>query len=764
MRLESVLIRKWKVLVTAPSNVAVDNILERLVCPTEKKTMKELKKEKRRSLVNYTTSSISAVRLGHPARMKESILPCSLEYLIQKHEGKEIINDVRNEIESHLKKLSRTNMKGKDNNIDRRMIYHEIKNLKAEIKSREEKVIRDILNSQAQVVLATNVGAASYLLEKYAGPFDLVIIDEAAQALEAACWIPILKGRRLVLAGDHRQLPPTIKSSSREVQLGLGITLFERLMEKYSNQLDQISRMLQIQYRMNEMISNWASAAMYSGKLLSHESVKFRRLEDLPNICKQDQSYGNLCPRDLSIAHATMVIVDTAGCNMLESVNAGGSRFNEGEANIVAVHVRNLLRIGLAIEDIAIISPYNGQVFLLRNILNSEFPSLEIRSVDGFQGGEKEAVVLSLVRSSGRGGENGVGFLKDDRRLNVAITRARRHCCIICDTETISQHKFLRVLVDWVETHGDVVSAMEFEQRNGLSHIDSHKHVQDAPVRSKSKAVNTPCTDNALYKAISSTSSTNFQRKAPTDNSQQTVPTISNDDDAITQLRRKLHIFSESAQVGEKMSFIVSKFQRRQIHQICEDMGLAHFSEGTEGVDRKVVVSKNIVRNDGDTVTADDSASVEKSNFGASHSAEEKSTVKDMNLRGNIGFSVIDETVKAKVFVEKSRELAMIAEERLIRREGAVQTNPKCQVAVQRSNVDEDMEYLNAEISRLQNSHGRKIEAHGKNYLTIVNGVLTNKPKVEQSASKNSSAKIKLDQKIKDAQQLRKSKTESSRK
>jgi superfamily I DNA and/or RNA helicase len=391
---QAVATRGYKVLVTAPSNVAVDNVLERLVAD---------RKGNKRKL-----NKLRVVRLGHPARLQPKILPYSLEALVQRAEGTEIVTDVRNELDSFLRILN--NPKSRAN--DKRIAYKEIKSLRKEVRTREEKVVQDLLNN-AQVVLATCVGASNRLLREH--KFDLVVIDEAAQALEAQCWIPTLRGTTLVLAGDHCQLPPTIKTNVPEVAQGLSKTMFERIMDLYGDDKRPVSeglvsRMLDVQYRMHETISDWASQAMYNGQLRTHDFVKQRTLFQLTGKSDED-----------GVSEAALMLIDTSGCHMHETVNSAGSRFNTGEADIVARQVRVLVNdLGVQQEEIAVISPYNGQVEILKASLLGEFPKLEIRSVDGFQGGERDAVILSLVRSSERGGSNGIGFLKDERRLNVA--------------------------------------------------------------------------------------------------------------------------------------------------------------------------------------------------------------------------------------------------------------------------------------------------------------------------------------------------------
>jgi ATP-dependent RNA/DNA helicase IGHMBP2 len=254
------------------------------------------------------TRSLRTIRLGHPARIKASILKYSLEAQVQNADGTEIVVDVRKELQSFLRVIS----KPKSKPSDKRIAYREIKTLRKEIRTREEKVVQELL-STAQIVLATTVGAANRLLQKVEGGFDLVVIDEAAQALEASCWIPILRGRKVVLAGDHCQLPPTIKARHRRAQAGLSKTMFERLMELYgddkrgSQNSPRISRMLQLQYRMHHDIADWASQAMYGGELKTHESVRNQTLSQLDTI-KKASSEGEVD----GMAETRLLLVDTA--------------------------------------------------------------------------------------------------------------------------------------------------------------------------------------------------------------------------------------------------------------------------------------------------------------------------------------------------------------------------------------------------------------------------------------------------------------------
>jgi len=405
--------RNCKVLACAPSNVAVDNLVERLVL-----------------------RGLRVVRLGHPARLLPSVLDHSLDRLVEKAEGTKIVNEIRKELDQAHRRRRRAWKQS-----DRRESRHEIRQLAEELRELEKFTVRQILSS-ADVVLTTTVGAAD---SNIAGmDFDVVVLDEAAQALEASAWIPLLKARRAILAGDHHQLPPTIHSRDAE-RGGLGVTLFERLSNLYGN---RVTRMLTVQYRMHERIMAWSSAELYGGEVQAHDSVRSHLLEDLP---------GCTSTPDTAIP---LLLVDTAGCDLEEEEDRHStSKANEGEANIVVAHVERLTQAGVRPEAVAVITPYNAQVRLLRRRLRPTFPDLEIGTVDGFQGREKDAIVISTVRSNRRGD---VGFLADERRMNVAVTRARRHVAIVADSATVSNHPFLGRLVGYCQEQGEYRSAWEY--------------------------------------------------------------------------------------------------------------------------------------------------------------------------------------------------------------------------------------------------------------------------------------------------------------
>lgn len=255
--------------------------------------------------------------------------------------------------------------------------------------------------------------------------FDIVVVDEASQALEAQCWVPLLTSgaSKLILAGDHLQLPPTIKSSNSKTNkskskadqgdFNLETTLFDRMLELYG---DGIKRMLTIQYRMHEKINAFPSTALYDSELKAAESVKARLLKDLPYDVEETEDTTE-----------PVVFWDTQGGEFIEKTDdgedapksksslLGESKSNELEAAIVKKHVQSLVDAGVKAEDIAVVTPYNGQLAVLSQLLKERFVGIELGSIDGFQGREKEAVVVSLVRSNA---EHEVGFLAEKRRLN----------------------------------------------------------------------------------------------------------------------------------------------------------------------------------------------------------------------------------------------------------------------------------------------------------------------------------------------------------
>eukprot|EP01083_Nonionella_stella_P300506 1026363_1 len=418
--------KKFQILACAPSNIAVDNMVEKL------------------SSTLYG-QLINMVRIGHPARILDSVVSHCLESLLRsnafKHDGKQLVDDIRQEIKHNVKLL---NTKNKDKK-QRYLIYDELKQLRRELKKYEEKMVNGILD-HVDVVLCTLCGASRRELKDK--QFDLCIIDEAGQSLEVACWIAMTKCKKVILCGDHLQLAPTVKSKDAKE---LSYTLFDKLQGKFKHEYPPKIAMLDTQYRMNDVICRYFSDALYEGKLKSHESVAHHVLRDLEYM-KTKEAKQSRC------AERALMMVDSAGIDGFEEdvVDAHKSKSNRNEAEIVCTHVQLLLNAGIKARDIAVITPYRGQVKVLREMMHDE---VEIGTVDGFQGREKEAIVVSFVRSND---EHVIGFLRDDRRTNVAITRARRHCCLFLNSETLERHSFLKQLTDYCYDRADIRTADEY--------------------------------------------------------------------------------------------------------------------------------------------------------------------------------------------------------------------------------------------------------------------------------------------------------------
>lgn len=399
--------RGEKVLACAASNLAVDNLLERLVRAGEK-----------------------LIRLGHPARVMPELQEHTLDLLVDAHPDVVLAHKLLRDAEGLRDRAARYT-RAKPLPGAKQQMRQEARELVADARRIENRIIEHLLDS-ACVICATLTG----LDEKVLGDrtFDVAVIDEAAQAVEPSCWIPLLRAGKVVLAGDHCQLPPTIVSpqAARE---GLAVSLPERLIHALG---PEISRRLTIQYRMHSCIMGFSSAEFYESTLVADASVSGHLLHDLPGVLS-----------DL-LTSTPLEFIDTAGAEYDEELEPEGeSRRNPSEALLVIRRVEALLAAGVASQDIAVIAPYAAQVRLLREQLHTA--GLEIDTVDGFQGREKEAVVISLVRSNDKGE---IGFLGDTRRMNVALTRARRKLIVIGDSATIGGHKFYSRLLEYFESEG----------------------------------------------------------------------------------------------------------------------------------------------------------------------------------------------------------------------------------------------------------------------------------------------------------------------
>ena len=401
------------VLAVAASNLAVDNMLERLIEAGE-----------------------NVIRLGHPARVTPALRTHTLDELAEIHPDMKLARKLTRDAHSLRKQASKYFRVKPDPNL-RYSLREEAKQLLNEARQIEDAVTERII-SNARIVCATATGLDSDFFMRR--KFDWCIMDEASQSVEPSAWIPIQYANRLVLAGDHFQLPPTV-ISPEAIRGGFDISMMERLLNINSG----LSRLLNVQYRMHQDIMNFSSDVFYESSLHADESVRTALLTDSPQI------------KSSPLTDCPIHFIDTAGASYDEEQEPDGdSKLNPLEAELVIKKVHELLACGVSSEQIAIISPYSAQVKLLREKLRHM--DIEIDSVDGFQGREKEAVIVSLVRSN-RDGE--VGFLADTRRMNVALTRARRKLIVIGDSATITSHGFYQRMVEYFESIGAYHSVWE---------------------------------------------------------------------------------------------------------------------------------------------------------------------------------------------------------------------------------------------------------------------------------------------------------------
>ncbi|MBL6446035.1 AAA family ATPase [Fulvivirga sp. 29W222] len=407
-------------LVCAPSNAAVDLLADRL-----------------------GEQGINVLRIGHPARVTEETLSKTLDARITRHPDYKTLKSLRKQAEEYkaMGQKYKRNF-GHLEREQRKRLLAEARELRHEAEHLEFFITHDII-ARSQVIACTMVGASNAMLKGM--KFDTVFIDEAAQALEPASWIPIIRSERVIFAGDHCQLPPTIRSLEA-ARNGLEITLFEKAIK--SNSADV---MLKEQYRMNESIMNFSSRIFYKNQLVANESV----------------AHWKIFPDDLSIE-----FIDTAGCGYFEEIDPETrSSFNKEEAQLLLKHfkgyVEQIEMLGKwnEVEDIGIIAPYKAQVSLLQDLmlqpgaLGQHIQSkLGVNTVDSFQGQERDIIYISLVRSNEKGE---IGFLSNTRRMNVAITRARKKLVIIGDSATIGQHEFYAAFLDYVNEIGAYRSAFE---------------------------------------------------------------------------------------------------------------------------------------------------------------------------------------------------------------------------------------------------------------------------------------------------------------
>lgn len=409
--------RGEKVLACAASNLAVDNLCERLIAAGE-----------------------NVLRLGHPLRVLPEVQSRTLDVLLVNHPDQKMANELRDNSRELWKKLGKW-YRVKPTPTERQELRQDIRELMADARRLEAKAVEHLLDT-ASVVCATLTGLDPEILADRI--FDVAVIDEAAQAIEPASWTAIVRAKKTVLAGDHCQLPATVISPEAQ-RAGLGTSLMQRLLEN-PKLAPTIARRLTVQYRMHAAIMSFSSEQFYEHSLVADPCVAEHRLCDLPNMATTD------------VTESPLSFIDTAGASFDEELGADGeSRSNPREAEFAAQQVAALLAAGLSPSDIAVISPYAAQVRLLRESMPDV--AVEVDTVDGFQGREKEAVVISLVRSNDR---REIGFLSDKRRMNVALTRARRKLIVIGDSATLAAHPFFEQLIKYFENHGAYSTVWEY--------------------------------------------------------------------------------------------------------------------------------------------------------------------------------------------------------------------------------------------------------------------------------------------------------------
>lgn len=424
------LMRESQVLVCAQSNMAVDWISEKLV-----------------------DRGINVLRIGNPTRVNDKMLGFTYERRFESHPDYPQLWAIRKAI----RELRKNRKKGSEN-------YHQkmdrLKSRAAEIEIR----INAELFGEARVIACTLVGSAHRLLEGM--KFGTLFIDEAAQALEAACWIPMRRASRVILAGDHCQLPPTIKSIAA-LRAGLGKTLMERIAENKP----EVVTLLRIQYRMNDEIMRFSSDWFYGGKVESAPQIKYRSVLDYDhpitwidtsNEENQITIEGEDAPEDsASTSSSVSAANQNSDLNFKEQfVGESFGRINKAEAELTLLTLAEYFtKIGKqrVLEeriDVGIISPYRAQVQYLKKLIKKyEFFKpyrrlISVNTVDGFQGQERDVILISLVRSNDEGQ---IGFLKDLRRMNVAMTRARMKLIILGNKDTMTKHPFYKKLWEYVE-------------------------------------------------------------------------------------------------------------------------------------------------------------------------------------------------------------------------------------------------------------------------------------------------------------------------
>ncbi|RZK19713.1 MAG: DUF2075 domain-containing protein [Pedobacter sp.] len=407
-----------KILVVAPSNTAVDLLTEKLAA-----------------------EGLNVIRVGNPARVSERLLAATLDRKMADHPEMKTIKSLKKQA-SEYKNMAHKYKRsfGKAEREQRKALFDEAHKIGREVEKTEQ-YIMDSLFNKAQIITATLVGANHYTVRNL--KYNTVVIDEAGQALEPACWIPILKAEKVILAGDHFQLAPTIKSIEA-CKNGLSKTLLEKSVSIHPESVVLLNE----QYRMHQNIMGYSSGVFYNNSLNAHHSVATHLIfpDDEP-----------------------LTFIDTAGCSFDEKLD-GTSTTNPEEALFLVNHLTNLVQEieSKNVNDfpsMAIISPYKQQVQILKilidenELLNAYRDKISVNTIDSFQGQERDVVYISLTRSNVEGS---IGFLADTRRMNVAMTRARKKLVVIGDSATLSKSKFYADFIQYAEKLNAYRSAWEF--------------------------------------------------------------------------------------------------------------------------------------------------------------------------------------------------------------------------------------------------------------------------------------------------------------
>ena len=398
-----------RVLVCASSNAAVDVLTERIAA-----------------------RGLPVVRLGNPSKITEQNLQYCLDRQVTNHAQFGLVKELKKRAEEFFRMANKYKRNfDREEREQRKAILKEARSLRGQADDQLQFLQQNVLVKN-QVITCTPVVSMHREIGKE--KFDTLIFDEAGQTMEPMCWIPIQKVRKVILAGDHLQLPPTVKSDEAS-RKGLSISLLEKLMP-----LTGISEMLAIQYRMNEKIMQFPSQWFYDNKLEAHGSVKDHRLDE----------------------ESIVQFVDTAGTGYEEELlNAPFGIRNKQEADLVLTLLPGIVAANKQ-ASIGIISPYKLQIQYLREQLAEQgiaSKNIQVQTVDGFQGQEKDIIIISLVRSNSK---QEIGFLKDLRRMNVAITRARKKLIIVGDSSTLTSSKFYSGLQEYIESHDGYHSAWEY--------------------------------------------------------------------------------------------------------------------------------------------------------------------------------------------------------------------------------------------------------------------------------------------------------------